>query len=182
MAHPELSRDTEPPTSARNQTAVSKLTRGRLLRGGAAEMLQYRHAGAHRSHADQIALPDDVWLMVLSYFSLEDPARLGEREYRERTHALKRLCLVSKGFLYLAQPVLYHFFEVCNMHDNEKRSAPRHVNNFLRGLCLRPELGSMVRHISLNPWTSLKSEFGTDPIRAMEYYTPDPMLTTLFIT
>lgn len=65
------------------------------------------------------------------------------------------------------------------MHDGDGRSALWHLNNFLRSLCLRPELGSRVRNISLNPWTSVNSGYLRDTVLAEQYCTPDPMIIAL---
>ncbi|KAH7017782.1 hypothetical protein EDB80DRAFT_678578 [Ilyonectria destructans] len=69
-------------------------------------------------------------------------------------NALFSLCLVSRKFRDLAQPILYHDFSLGhgNSWQYERYTWGRRLTSFLRTTTQRPDLGGLVKNVSIHPF------------------------------
>ncbi|KAH8735500.1 hypothetical protein BGZ61DRAFT_440374 [Ilyonectria robusta] len=69
-------------------------------------------------------------------------------------HTLFSLCLVSRKFRDLAQPILYHDFSLGhgNSWQYERYTWDRRLISFLRTTTQRPDLGGLVKTVSIHPF------------------------------
>ncbi len=111
------------------------------------------------------ALPNEILCDIVSNFCLHcsdlhetplallpradtDPADSWMSWYTVDRQALYSICLVSRRFRAVAQPVLYHEFLP---GYGQTTAWNRRLDSFLRTVVLRPDLGSLVRRVFLNP-------------------------------
>lgn len=125
-------------------------------------------------------LPEEILLEIFSHFT-QEPDHLQSQAVLADHYTLARLCLVSQDFCRLAQPILFAFFDDSSL---PRAGVGGKQAKFLRSLCLRPDLCSSVKSISVSPWTSLAEVQDKKVDQALREHlrlTPDPVRTALFV-
>ncbi|KAI9372244.1 hypothetical protein BJX61DRAFT_455737 [Aspergillus egyptiacus] len=99
-------------------------------------------------------LPPELLHRVLSFISDPEEDTLEKHHECDGTKDLYSLCLVSRQFRELAQPLLFRNFDGDNTDghvDDDHQDDIENLVRFIRAIYQRPALGEHVRFVSLDP-------------------------------